>query len=199
MINTFYITFVISIIGSLPVGVLNTTATKIAVEHSIKHVIPFAIGVILVELIQAYISFVSTNWLSTHRAVQDGIQLLSVFIFIYLASVYYKKKDQINNSPETKRSKQFWLGLKLSALNPLAIPFWAFYVLLFSFSKETLPAFLVGVVLGTFFSLLLYALIGKLFRTKLLDFQTYFNKVIALVFLIIALYQTYNLIAHVTW
>ncbi|TXK00930.1 LysE family transporter [Flagellimonas pelagia] len=162
----------ISFLGALPFGTLNLTAFDISAAQGAMPAFWFALAVVLVELIMVRLT------LYGHERLQFGDQLvrlllpLGILLLLYLSISSFLDSSSITGAsskasilPQIKST--FVLGLLLSALNPLQLPFW------FSWNKildnrgvlQSTGAhhtfYLMGIGLGTWSALGVFITAGK--------------------------------------
>lgn len=185
MIQSFIIALITGFIGTMPVGVLNTTSAKIAVEQRFDKVLWFGLGAVLVEYFQAYLAFYIADWLGLHKEFSSYVNIVAVPLFALIGWYYFRLKVK-EESKETVLGHFFRKGILLSIINPLAIPFWAFNITVFKsnfhLEFDHLQFYLFGGVAGTWITLTLYGVLGRVLRKKLIVYENYFNKILAFVF-----------------
>ena len=163
---------VISLLGSLPFGTLNTTAFQIAASQSVRDALLFAIAVVLIELIVVRITLVRSIKIDFQSKLFLYIFPVAIALLVYLSvSSFMSSVDQQvmeTNSylfPIIKSS--FLLGLLLSAFNPMQIPFWIGWnnVLLERKSLDKTSGmysfYITGIGLGSITSLMVFIFSGK--------------------------------------
>lgn len=207
MFNHILLGFGISFVGSLPLGVLNLTAIEIAVARRFYQVFLFALGAIIIEYGQAYIALRFSDYMLSNPSINYVIQVGVIPLFFtigvfYLISGYKKQKEKKRplktSSKSEKKVPPFFKGIGLSMINPLAIPYWlAVSTSLKAAGQlnsnwEYTHCFLLGIVSGTFVALSLYGSVGEVLETKLKRFEKYFNSLIGLILVGLAIWQIYR-------
>src|SRR3978361_1407178 len=127
--RVFFWGMMVSFLGSLPLGTLNVLAMKISVEEGIKNAIYFSFGSLLTEMIYVRISLVGINWIRKQKKLFQWLEWITLFIVVALAvgsfmtAMKHHSSGQPvdNNLPDIHR---FLLGISLSAISPMQIPFW---------------------------------------------------------------------------
>jgi threonine/homoserine/homoserine lactone efflux protein len=193
----------ISFLGTLPLGTLNISAMQIAVSDGIRPALLFALGALLVEVIYVRISLVAMNWVTKRKKLLRRLEWATVIIITALAvSSFVAASD-----PEVKKNvilsntiHRFWLGVALSAINPLQIPFWFGWSTAL-FSKGVLKPiashynlYIAGIGLGTFLGNLLFIFGGRLLVDSLNANQSYLHLTIGSIFLLTAILLLIKLI-----
>ncbi len=197
--------FGISFVGSLPIGALNLTAIEIAVSERYAKVLWFALGVVIIEYIQAYFAILFSDYLMANPRIDEAIQIAVIPLFFIIGLVFFFadrfKKRESGQSKEGKKlqSEKRWpplvKGIALSVVNPLAIPYWVVYSTslkaagLLVFQPATIHSFIIGVCAGTFIALAMFGGIGELLTRWIEKYKKWFNEVIGLVFIIMAIIQ----------
>ncbi|MGK0387384.1 MAG: threonine/homoserine/homoserine lactone efflux protein [Maribacter sp.] len=207
MLNHILLGFGISFVGSLPLGVLNLTAIEVAVSKRFYQVLLFALGVILIEYGQAYIGIRFSDYMLSNPTVNQIIQIGVIPLFLsvgiaYLITGYKKRKASKIGARKLKVAERkippFVKGIMLSIINPLAIPYWLAVTTSLNAAGQLnygfIHAFLCGVVMGTFTALTLYGSVGEALETKLKKYEKYFNSVIGVMLISLAIIQAYKLI-----
>ena len=132
----------VSFLGSLPLGTLNIAAMQISITDGVMAAILFSAGSLLAEMIYVRISLVAMDWIRKQEKILKALEWVTLVIVLALAvASFYAalhpsvSKNAILNSPMPK----FLLGLVMSAVNPVQIPFWfGWSTVLFS-KKVLLP------------------------------------------------------------
>jgi threonine/homoserine/homoserine lactone efflux protein len=186
---------ILSFIGSLPFGLINITASKISIEKGIKAAMWFALGASFVEIIQAYLSITFASLLIKQQAISQFFQWFSICLFLGL-SIYYlffsKSEKTVQKGEHVMTGRLLLSGVMISALNFMVFPYWIFYYSylkgqeLLSFVFPYTIIFSLGVGLGTFLLLFLYGSFGKKLISKYAVASKYINKIIGMIFLILA-------------
>lgn len=186
---------ILSFIGSLPFGLINITTSKISIEKGVKAAIWFALGAASVEIIQAYLSITFASVIIKKQTVSEFFQWFSLCLFLGLSIYYFfftKSEKTAHKDEQIKTGRLLLNGVTISALNFMVFPYWIFYYSylkgqeLLSFEFPFTIVFSLGVGLGTFLLLFLYASFGKKLISKYAIVSKYINKIIGLIFLILA-------------
>jgi threonine/homoserine/homoserine lactone efflux protein len=81
----FWVGAVISFLGSLPLGVLNITATQLSVENGISAAFVFATGAMIVELIYVFIILRAMNWVSKRMKLFRFFEWITTILILALS------------------------------------------------------------------------------------------------------------------
>jgi threonine/homoserine/homoserine lactone efflux protein len=193
----------ISFLGTLPLGTLNIAAMQIAVTDGIGPAINFAIGVLLVEIIYVRISLVAMDWVRKQKRLFRILEWVTLMIIVALAIASFvaaaspgeKKNIILSNTVH-----RFILGVMMSAVNPMQIPFWFGWSTVLFTKKVLLPrndyynAYIAGIGLGTFTGMCLFIFGGKLIVQSLNTHQRVLNWVIGGIFGLTALIQLWRML-----
>ena len=192
--------FLVSFLGSIPLGYLNVIGFDIYNHAGIASVVPYLFGVITVEAFVIYFTLIFANKLIRNKKLLKIIAGFSVLFMFLLAYIFYasaaKTSSQTSILTEYKTHSPYFIGLFLSGLNFIQIPFWVgwnLYLLNGKYieiadSKKYLYVF--GTLIGTFCGML-----GLILSLHYLTSQTdFFAKylmrfIIPAVFIGLGLYQ----------
>lgn len=203
--KVFFWGLLVSFLGSLPLGTLNVAAMQISVQESIANAIYFSLGSLLTEMIYVRISLVGINWIRKQTKILKwmewitlGIVLaLAVGSFIAATHEHHAKNVMLNNN-----INRFFLGLMLSAISPMQIPFWFGWSTVL-FSKKILQPknsfynlYIVGIGLGTLMGNCVFIFGGKYIVEKLNTNQSVLNWVIGGIFAVTAVIQLVRILWH---
>lgn len=185
----------ISFLGTLPLGTLNIAAMQISVTDGIRPAIYFVTGALLVEVVYVRVSLVAMHWVLKHKNLFRWLEWISIVIILALAvSSFMVAADPVikKNVLLSGGIHRFWLGVVMSALNPVQIPFWFGWSTVL-FTKNVLEhknshynIYITGIGTGTFIGNLIFILGGRLIVDILNANQTILHWVIGFVFLITA-------------
>ncbi len=184
----------ISFLGTLPFGTLNLTAFDIAASQGLVSAIWFSLAVVMVELVMVRLTLFGNEHLHLSEKLMTYLLPLGILLLLYLSVSSFL--DAANVSKVTSKldllpqlQSTFVLGLLLSALNPLQIPFWMTWnkVLenknILTSSKSSYTFYLVGIGLGTILGLAIFVLIGKYFFTNYGNYNKITNLLMGLLYL----------------
>jgi threonine/homoserine/homoserine lactone efflux protein len=204
LIRIFFTGLIISLIGALPLGSLNITAMQISVQESSKNAIKYALGVALIEIFYVRISLKGMNWVMENKSLFHILEWCTVFLFIILAISSFitagKKGNSGKNIILRSSMNRFFLGLSMSALNPVQIPFWfiwSTYLLSNHFLDTTASDFNIytaGIGTGTLMGFSIFIFAGKWIVNKLKASHQAINLVVGIIFFISAIIQLYRVI-----
>ena len=204
-IYTFFIGWLVSFLGQLPLGTLSITSTQIAVQENFSNAWKYAIGVALVEIIYLRLTLSGVNWIIQHQLFFIILGWLTVVVFLILgvASIFSARKREEKEKKALLLDNdlpRFFLGLSMSALNPAQIPFWfiwSSYLLdakVLHSNTNAFNIFAAGCGMGTISGLALYMYGGNWLITKMNTSNRTLNFVMGIIFFIAAIAQLYRMI-----
>ena len=168
--------FFIAFLAVIPPGLINMTAAKISLQEGKNEAISFAIGASVIIFFQTFIAVLFARFISNHQEIVSTLQEIGIFIFSLLSFYFFwiaKKPKKIKTDSRVKgKSNRFFLGMLLSTLNLLPIPFYAFASMTlatsgyFSFDKIPVAEFVIGVMSGSFTVLYIYIVAFKKIENK---------------------------------
>ncbi len=204
IVITALLGMLVSFLGQLPLGNMSITATQIGLEEGFKTAWEFSIGVAIIEMIYLRIALSGMNWVVAHHTFFTVLNWLAIALFLTLGIISFvsaakqtkdKKAILLNN-----KLNRFVLGVTMSAVNPIQIPFW------FTWGVSLINAgllepndlhynfFTVGAGAGTIAGLALYIHAGKWLVKKLNASNKGMNKFMGAIFILTALIQFYKVV-----
>ena len=193
----------ISFLGTLPLGTLNIAAMQISISDGIRPAIYFALGALLVEVIYVRISLVAMDWVRRRKKLFRWFEWVTFLIIVALAvSSFVAAADpgEKKNVLLSYSFHRFWLGVLLSALNPVQIPFWFGWSTVLFTRKVLLPknsyynVYIAGIGLGTLIGNLVFIFGGRLIVDKLNNNQDLIHYIIGSIFAITAIIMGWKLL-----
>ncbi len=197
---------VISFLGSLPLGTLNIAAMQIGLQESIKDAVWFSLGSLLVEMVYVRISLVGIDWIRKQEKLMRIMEWATLVIILALAvgsfAAALKDNPGAKNVFLKNDMHRFLLGMFMSAINPVQIPFWFGWSTILFTKKVLQPkrnqynSYIVGIGIGTLAGNCVFIFGGRWIVSRIANSQQYLNWVIGGVFAITALIQLYKLLLH---
>jgi threonine/homoserine/homoserine lactone efflux protein len=193
----------VSFLGSLPLGTLNIAAMQISVSDGVIAAMLFSLGSLLVEIIYVRISLVAMDWIRKQEKILKALEWITLLIVLALAvSSFYAalhpsvEKNIVLDSPLPK----FILGVIMSAVNPVQIPFWFGWSTVLFTKKVLLPrqdhynTYILGIGIGTFIGNCIFIFGGLLIASNINNNQHILNWVIGGIFAITAILQLWKIL-----
>lgn len=192
--------------GSLPLGTLNVAAMQIGIQETIKEAIYFSLGSLLVEMIYVRISLIGVDWIRKQEKIMKVMEWFTLLIILALAAGSFwaaaTKGSDAKNVFLQNNMHRFLLGMFMSAINPVQIPFWfGWSTILFNKKilepvKSQYNIYILGIGLGTLAGNCLFIFGGKWLVQRISNSQQYINWVIGGIFALTALVQAIKMIRH---
>ena len=183
--------FVAAFVGLLAPSMLNMTAAKTSLEKGKSAGIQFAAGAASVVTIQAFIAVYFANKITPE--IIKTLQKAAFFVLMGLAIFFFmqaRKKFKAEGSD--KKGSTFIIGMGMSSLNMLAVPF---YLAMAKVGEEygmilDIPyslVYVVGAVLGAFSLFAIYASFASIIAKKAAFIAKNINYILAGLFVILAI------------
>jgi threonine/homoserine/homoserine lactone efflux protein len=193
----------ISFLGTLPLGTLNIAAMQISVSDGIRPALYFAMGALLVEMVYVRISLVAMDWVRKQQRLFRMLEWFTLLIVVALAVTSFiaaaHPSGEGKNVILSSTMHRFLLGLSMSAINPMQIPFWFGWSTVLFTKKVLLPrndhynVYIVGIGIGTLIGNCIFIFGGRLMVDKLNANQHVLNWVIGGIFAVTALIQLWRM------
>nr|WP_299389471.1 LysE family transporter [Allomuricauda sp.] len=200
--KVFFSGLLVSFLGALPLGTLNLTAFEIAASQTLVSALWFALAVVLVELAIVRLTLLGSERILLGSRFVNYLYPLGIGLLLYLSVTSFLATTEVSalESQLTllpRFGSAFVLGMMLSALNPLQIPFWFTWnkvlrskgILNNSTSSNNL--YLIGIGLGTLMALVLFIGLGRFAFAKYQDYAHLINVLMGLLYLGFAIYLTF--------
>lgn len=190
-----------SFIGSLPPGIISMTIVENTIQRGFRAGLSLALGAAIVEGFQAFFALECAGFLSNEQT-KFTIQVVAIVLFYSLSyySFYLAQKGSTNTLSSQIKLPFFWKGALISSLNILAIPYWLVNgayldtLGLLSRTHSWIICFCIGVALGTFLLLLLYAYLSQRILGHVNQVSKWTNIFLGLLFFILASIQLWQLL-----
>lgn len=186
----------ISFLGTLPLGTLNISAMQISVSDGLRPAIYFVLGALLVEIVYVRVSLVAMNWVLKHKRLFRWLEWATLIVIVALAvSSFVAAADPVvkKNVLLSGGIHRFWLGVMMSAVNPVQIPFWFGWSTVL-FTKKVLQHknshynfYIAGIGTGTFIGNLIFIFGGRFIVDNLNANQQILHWVIGGIFALTAI------------
>ena len=128
LFKVFYWGLFISFLGTLPMGTLNVMAMQIAVQESILQAFYYSLGCIAVEIVYVRLSLVGISWLQKQKKIMKVMEWVTLGIIVALAVGSFWAATKSGGGGKSaflnNNMHRFLLGMMMSAVNPVQIPFW---------------------------------------------------------------------------
>ncbi|MDI9357656.1 MAG: LysE family transporter [Phycisphaerales bacterium] len=200
---------VISFVGNLPLGFINITVIQIAIQWGALDAFIFSLGATCTEIFLVYCSLLFINKILQLKWIIKLLDIIGIlFLFILSAYAFYAIHEGNAHALSTAKKPSmplFLWGILISAINPMAIPFWFGWSSIL-FSKKILKPthknyqiYVTGIGIGSLLSLGLFIVSGKWIYKLLSNHLFILNAIIGSCFLIIACLQAYKFLFKTHW
>ncbi len=200
LLKNIFFGFIVSFLGSLPLGYLNIIGVEIISELGINSLVFYLLGVVVVEAIVIYFTVIFANQLAENKKLMKAIDFFAVLFLVFIAYLFYASSNQIavehNYLENYVQYSPFLIGLVLCGLNFLQIPFWLGWNLYLLNAKSIFLDgqlkfyYVFGTLVGTFLGMLLIIVLLDSLSENLLSFSKYIMPiVIPLFFVVLAFIQ----------
>ena len=198
----------ISFVGSLPLGTLNVAAMQICIQESVINAFYFSFGSLFIEMLYVRLSLVGMEWVRKQTALLKWMEWGTFLIILALAIgsfiAAHKNIPEAKNTILQNQLHRFLLGMLMSAINPVQIPFWfGWSTVLFS-RNLLMPVashyntYIIGIGIGTLLGNAVFIFGGKLLYSELPSTQLYINWIIGCLFAGTAILQLIKILRNKT-
>jgi len=205
MIQVFFSALLISFLGQLPFGNMNLTATQLAVQEGYKNAWKYSICIVIIEVIYLRLALTAMDWVVENQLIFNILSWLTVVVFLALGIlsliIAQKQTKEKKGLLLNNKLDRFLLGVSVSAINPVQIPFWFIWStqLINSHVLKTTPLhfnlFTGGAAIGSVGGLIMYMYGGKWVINKMKASNKQLNIFMGVVFILAALWQLYNIVS----
>ena len=192
----------ISFLGSLPLGTLNIAAMQISISDGVLPALKFACGALAAEVIYVRLSLIAMDWVRRQQKLFRILEWVTLLIVVALAvsSFYAALHPSVQkNVILSSTLHRFFLGLFMSALNPMQIPFWFGWSTVLFTKKILQPinshynSYIAGIGLGTLLANSVFIFGGILIAERFNSNQHLVNWIVGGIFAITALVQLWRM------
>lgn len=202
-VKVFFVGMLVSFVGSLPLGTLNIAAMQISISDGVKAAMLFSLGSLIAEIVYVRLSLVAMDWVRQQEKIMKALEWVTLVIVLALAAFSFYAAMQTGTSKNVVLSSTLpplLLGLSMSAINPVQIPFWFGWSTVL-FSKNILKPqnsfyniYIIGIGIGTFIGNCIFIFGGQLVAKKIQNNQNILNWVIGSIFLLTAIFQLWRIL-----
>lgn len=198
IVKNISIGFLVSFIGSIPLGYLNVIGYEIYNKSDIYQLIFYVSGVVVIEAIVIYGTLFFAEKLSLSPKLKRNMSIFSIFFLLGLTYYFYNAGQSTEISQDYimfLTYPSFLIGIILSGLNFAQIPFWLSWNLYLlnedyiSASKNLKVYYFIGTLIGTFVGMLvLIVSVQKISKAGALN-SNFLSSHIWILFLALTLFQ----------
>ena len=199
-----FLGFCIAFLAVILPGLINITAAKISLQEGKNEALRFAIGASVIIFFQTFVAVLFARFISNHYEIVSTLQEIGILVFSLLSIYFFwiaEKPKKIKAHKTVKgKSNRFFLGMLLSTLNLLPIPFYVFASMsleaagYFSFDKIPVSTFVIGVVCGSFTVFYIYIVAFKKIEKKTEFLMRNINSIIGSVTTFMAVVTLFKLL-----
>lgn len=200
----FFAGLVAALVGVLPPGLINMTVAKVRLTDGLKRAMVFTLGALVVIAVQTYVSLLFARYIRLHNEVVTTLRAIGFIVFVLLTFYFFffAKKPDLNNRRIELKSKRsrFFLGMLISGLNVLPIPYYVFVSVNlassgyfdFQFAQEI--SLVLGVITGSFLVFNGYMIFIHHLQSKTDFFIKNMNRMIGSITALVALLTFWNIL-----
>lgn len=203
LLRIFCVGLGISFLGTLPLGTLNVAAMQIAVTDGIRPALAFSLGALLVEICYVRLSLVAMDWVRKQEKLFRLLNWITLVIILALAVSSFIAASHPSGSGKnvilSNTMPRYFLGIFMSAINPVQIPFWFGWSTVL-FSRNILQpkashynAYICGIGTGTFLGNAIFIFGGRMMVGTLNANMNILNYIIGGVFAVTACIQGWRM------
>ncbi len=191
----FFITLLISYIGSLQIGPISILVMYTTLKINLRAALKVAFVGVLPEYMYSLVAFFGYSFLSRQPETLHMLQLGVIPLFLVFGIINFRKKDKVSThipSTTSNAIRAFTYGIT----NPLLISFWMLSLIIIGKyvsinSAPQIAAFALATGTGGFLTKITFGLLTLKFREKVFAvFQRFsFNKIIGSLFILVAIIQ----------
>ncbi|MBJ2176437.1 LysE family transporter [Aureibaculum sp. A20] len=181
-------------LGLLAPGMLNMTAVRTTIEQGRSAGILFSAGASVVVFFQAAIALVFANYLSQNPDVFDTLKIAAIIVFFILALFFFiQARKTFNAEGKSKKGNLFFIGMLMSAINMLAIPFYFGLTTYFEVNGQLkmeqpfVTLFIIGSGFGSFLLFSLYVFFAGVITKRAKFIATNINYILSGLFFILGI------------
>lgn len=202
LVRIFFTGMLVSFLGSLPLGTLNIAAMQIAITDGVAAAMFFSMGSLLVEVVYVRLSLVAMDWVRRQEKLLRALEWVTLLIVLALAasSFYAALNPRVNENVILSSTLPRWLlGIVMSAVNPVQIPFWfGWSTILFTKNilqprRDHYNVYILGIGLGTFAGNCIFIFGGLMIANRINNNQHVLNWVIGGIFALTAVIQIWRM------
>jgi len=203
ILKNIFVGFLVSFIGSIPLGYLNIVGFEVFQKFGLNETIFYLLGVIIIEFFVIYFTLLFANQLIANEKLIKFIEGFSIVFMFLLAYGFYSNATTATSSQSVLEKyvgySPFVVGIVLSSLNFIQLPFWTswnLYLLNEKYiviSKSKKYFYVFGTVFGTFFGMLVLILSLNYIAIEFEYFELFlFRFILPIVFVGLGLLQGFK-------
>ncbi|OGS70171.1 MAG: hypothetical protein A3G95_07735 [Flavobacteria bacterium RIFCSPLOWO2_12_FULL_31_7] len=206
ILKNILVGFIISFIGSIPLGYLNLFGYQIYTTSNFNQLNFYLLGVLFVEAIVIYTTLRLSSKVAMNPKWKNYISIFSFVFLLAIALLTYNSTSQENNSLDKYNSYLSYSalisGIILSGLNFAQIPFWMSWNLYLTNEKYIVVKdkkevfYVLGTVIGTYFGMLTIIFSIQAAKDKAFISPNFFSQYIWVIFFVLAIFQLFQIVKN---
>ncbi len=186
--------YVMAFLSLTPPGMLNMTSVRTALEKGPRSGMWFALGAAIVVIPQAFIALVFARFFAEHPEVVERLNYAGLAVlFLLSVAFFFQARKKFKGEGSRKKGKSFVVGLLMSSMNMLAIPF---YLVLSSVLENRgllvteqpyINLFVTGVFLGAFSLFMVYVKFAAVIQKRAQFIARNINYILSALFLVLGI------------
>lgn len=182
--------YAMAFVGVLPPGMLNMTAMKTAISVNKKAGLLYGLGAAIIVVLQSFAALYFAGFFARHPEIIENLSIAGVVVLFLLSFFFlWQARRKTSRESKIKRGNYFLIGMVMSALNMLAIPYYLIYSTILEakgyliLEKWHIVFFVIGAFLGAFSIFTLYALLSGVLVSRVRFIAKNINYILGLLFL----------------
>lgn len=194
-LKNIFVGFLVSFIGSIPLGYLNVIGFEIYSKLGMESLIFFLLGVVFVEMFVIYFTLIFANQLVNNKKLMKIIDFFAIFFLLILGYSFYASSNDVIGNPEILEKyimfSPFLIGLFLSGINFLQVPFWTGWNLYLingnyiSIGNKYKFYYIAGTLIGTFMGMLSLVVLLNTLAQNTTSFSKYVIPIVIPAFFVV--------------
>jgi len=188
-------------VGVLPPGMLNMTAMKTAISVNKKAGLLFSLGAAIMVVPQSFIALYFANFFARHPEIIENLSIGGVIVLFTLSFFFlWQARKKNTRESKVKRGNYLLIGMFMSFLNMLAIPYYLVYsaVLeakgLLLLENWHIVFFVIGAFLGALSIFALYVFLSGALISRVRFIAKNINYILGILFLSLGILLLIDLI-----
>lgn len=194
-----FIGFLAGFVGLMAPSMLNMTTARTSIEKGKQAGVLFAAGAASTLFAQGLIAVLFAKYFVAHPEIITKLKTAAIFILLALAIFFFiQARKEFKAAGKVKKGNPFFLGLFMSSLNMLAIPFHLAMVTLAeakNWMEIEMPfsfLYVLSAVLGAFSLFALYAYFANIIANRARFIAQNINYILSGLFIVLSSLTAYQ-------
>ena len=193
-------------IGLMSPGLLTMTTLNVSIDRGVRKAVKFVTGAIIPIIFQAHIALLGAEYLKNNPQVIRNFSKIAIIVFLLLSYWFYHQYKQRHlkiKSAHFDIENSFLYGMFVSAINPLAIPFYFTYSTLLEMQgildlhEPYVSIFVFSAIAGAFTILYIFSHHAHKLLGRVQFVAKHFKLILAIVMFVLAMASLYNVLRGV--